>query len=100
VILGLSLALSSLRYAHYLLVSLGDIPGDVLEYIGVIIGDVLEEVQLSIVLVLWLWDFLSIELSLEKYALSWLSVGSSVASGIILSSKGYGARGGYMPMVG
>ena len=32
-------------------------------------------------------------LSLEKDVLSWLSVGSSVASGIILSSKGYGARG-------
>jgi hypothetical protein len=53
----------------------------------------LQLLQLSIVLVLWLWDFLFGELSLEKDALSWLSVGSSVASGIILSRKGYGARG-------
>jgi hypothetical protein len=49
--------------------------------------------QLSIVLVLWLWDFLFGELSLEKDVLSWLSVGSSAAFGIILSRKGYGARG-------
>jgi hypothetical protein len=53
----------------------------------------LQLLQLSIVLVLWLWAFLYGELSLEKDALSWLSVGSSVASGIILSSKGYGAWG-------
>jgi hypothetical protein len=53
----------------------------------------LQLLQLSIVLVLWLWDFLSGELSLEKDVLSWLSVGSSVASRIILSSKGYGAQG-------
>jgi hypothetical protein len=53
----------------------------------------LQLLQLSIVLVLWLWDFLFGELSLEKDVLSWLSVGSSVASRIILSRKGYGARG-------
>jgi hypothetical protein len=61
-------------------------------------GDVLEEVQLQllqlgIVLVLWFWDFLSGALSLEKDALSWLIVGSSVAFVIILSIKSYGARG-------
>jgi hypothetical protein len=82
----------------YLLVSLGDILGDVLEYTGGIIGDILEEVQLQLlqlssVLVLLFWDFLSSALSLEKDALSWLSVGSSVASRIILSSKGYGVLG-------
>jgi hypothetical protein len=49
--------------------------------------------QISIVLVLWLWDLLSSELSLGKYSLSWLSVGFSVSSAIILSSKGYGAQG-------
>jgi hypothetical protein len=85
---SLSLALSSLRYAPYLLVSLGD----VLEYTGGILGDVLEEVQLQLlqlssVLVLWFWDFLSCALSLEKDALSLLSVGPSVASRIILSVK-------------
>jgi hypothetical protein len=55
----------------------------------------LQLLQLSIVLVLWLWDFLFSELSLEKDVLSWLSVGSSsgAASRIILSSKGYGAWG-------
>jgi hypothetical protein len=53
--------------------------------------------QLSIVLVLWLWDFLYGELSLEKDTLSWLSIGSSVASAIILSSKGYGAQGWLRP---
>jgi hypothetical protein len=85
---SLSLALSSLRYAPYLLVSLGD----VFEYIGGFLSDVWEEVQLqlSIILVLWLWYFMSGEISLEKYALYWLSVGSSASSGIILSSKGYG----------
>jgi hypothetical protein len=82
----------------YLLVSLGDILGDILEYIGGILGDVLEEVQLQLlqlssVLVLWFWDFLSGALSLEKDALSWLSVISSATSIIILSSKGYGSRG-------
>jgi hypothetical protein len=96
-ILGLSLALFSLRYAPYILVSIGGILGDVLAYISGILGDVLEEVQLQllqlgIVLVLWFWDFLSSALSLEKDVLSWLSVGSSAASRIILSSKGYGAR--------
>jgi hypothetical protein len=49
--------------------------------------------QLSIVLVLWFWDFMSGALSLEKHALSWLYVGSSFASGIILSFKGYSAQG-------
>jgi hypothetical protein len=49
--------------------------------------------QLSIVLVMWLWEFLFGELSLEKDELSWLSIGSSVSSGIILSRKGYGSRG-------
>jgi hypothetical protein len=83
--LSLSLALSSLRYVPYPLVSLGDILGDVLEYIGGILGDVLEKVQLQLlqlssVLVLWFWDFLSCALSLEKDVLSWLSVASSVAS--------------------
>ena len=53
----------------------------------------LQLLQLSIVLVLWFWDFLSSALSLENDTLSWLSVGSSATSGIILSSKGYGARG-------
>jgi hypothetical protein len=95
---SLSLALSNLRNVPYILVSLGDILSDVLEYIGGIIGDVLEEVQLqllqlSIVLIMWLWDFLSGELYLEKDVLYWLSIGYSVAFDIILSSKGYGARG-------
>jgi hypothetical protein len=95
---SLSLALSSLIYAPYPLVSLGDILGDVLEYIGGVLGDVLEEVQLQLlqlssVLVLWFWDFMSGALYLEKEVLSWLFVGSSVASRIILSSKGYGSRG-------
>jgi hypothetical protein len=53
----------------------------------------LQLLQMSIILVLWFWDFLSGALSLEKDVLSWLSIGSSVASGIILSSKGYGAQG-------
>jgi hypothetical protein len=53
----------------------------------------LQLLQLSIVLVLWFWDFLSGVPSLEKDVLSWLSVVSSVASRITLSSKGYGARG-------
>jgi hypothetical protein len=101
---SLSLALSSLRYVPYLLVYIGGILGDVLEYIGIILGDILEEVQLQllklgIVLVMWFWDFMSSALSLEKDALSWLSVGSSVASGIILSNKGYGAQG-WLPAYG
>jgi hypothetical protein len=44
-------------------------------------------------LVMWLWDFLFGDLSLEKDELSWLSVGSSVAYGIILSRKGCGSWG-------
>jgi hypothetical protein len=95
---SLSLAPSSLRCVHYLLISLGDILGDVLEYIGGILRDVLKEVQLqllqlSIVLFMWLWDFLSGKISLEKDALIWLFVGYSDASIIILSRKGYSVRG-------
>jgi hypothetical protein len=51
----------------------------------------LQLLKMSIVLVLWLWDFQFDELSLEKYELSWLSVGSSVSFGIILYRKIYGA---------
>jgi hypothetical protein len=49
------------------------------------------------------WDFL---LGVTTFgercslSLSWLSFGSSVASRIILSVKGYGARGCFVPMVG
>jgi hypothetical protein len=62
---------SILTCEPYLLVSLGDIIGDGLEYIGGILGDILKEVklqllQLSIVLVPWLWEFLFGNLSLEK----------------------------------
>jgi hypothetical protein len=53
----------------------------------------LQLLQLSIVLIMCLWDFLFDELSLEKYELSWLSVGSSTAFRIILSRKGYGVQG-------
>jgi hypothetical protein len=53
----------------------------------------LQLLQLSIVIILWFWDFLYDALSLEKDVLSWLSVGSSTAFIIILSIKGYGARG-------
>jgi len=53
----------------------------------------LQLLQLSIVLVLWFRDFLFGALSLEKDVLSWLSIGSSVACIIIISSKGYGACG-------
>jgi hypothetical protein len=53
----------------------------------------LQQLQLSIVLVLWFWDFLSGVPSLEKDVLSCLSMVSSVSSKITLSSKGYGARG-------
>lgn len=48
----------------------------------------------SMIMVLFVWC----PIFGERCAL-WLSVGSSFASGIILSSKGYGARGGCMPMV-
>jgi hypothetical protein len=53
----------------------------------------LQQLQSSNVLIMWLWDFLSGALYLEKDVLSWLSVGSSATSRIILSSKGYGAQG-------
>jgi hypothetical protein len=48
----------------------------------------LQLLQLSIVLVMWFWDFLFGALLLEKGALSCSYVGYSAASGIILSVKG------------
>jgi hypothetical protein len=47
-------------------------------------------------------DFLFGALFLEKegYAISWLSVGSGISSGIILSVKVMVLRGGCMSMVG
>jgi hypothetical protein len=76
----------------YLLVSLGGILNDILGGILIFLVTAIQLLQFSTILVLWFWDFLSCELSLEKYALSWLSVGSSVASRIILFSKVYGAQ--------
>jgi hypothetical protein len=45
--------------------------------------------QLSIFLILWLWDFLFVEIYLDKDALSSLYIGYSVSLGIILSRKDY-----------
>jgi hypothetical protein len=94
---SLYLAISSLRYAPYLLVSLGGILGDILD--GILIFLVVFLISATTIVAVEycpcfvLWDILSGAIYLEKDALTWLSVGSSAASRIILSSKGYGARG-------
>jgi hypothetical protein len=57
-------------------------------------GVQLQLLQLGIGLGFWFLDFLLGALSLrERCDLSWLSIRSGTAFGIILSVKGYGARG-------
>jgi hypothetical protein len=65
-------------------------------------GVQLQRLQLGFGLGFWFVDFLLGALSLERerYAISWLSVGSGTACKIILYVKVTMLGGGYMPMVG